>query len=147
MIRHNTPAEGKHREQVRLGTGAPTTAEPGQLLTRTENWNRKWGFRKGKHSTEQIIFKDVSVPDTALCFMRLCEEKKKDLCSKSAIRTMKHQVKSVGVGLLRVKAATARQSSKKMIWRKTDLKRNNSWGHHEIAISLFLFFFRRQGNI
>lgn len=143
MIRHNTPAEGKERAS-RLWTGAPhnrarATPDMGQ---KTETGNEDLG----KENTEQISFKDASVLDPALCFMRLCEGKIEDTCSKSAIRTMKHQVQSVGVGLLRFKAATARRSSKKMIWRKTDLKWNNSWGHHEIAISLFLFFFRRQGN-
>lgn len=143
MIRHNTPAEGKERAS-RLWTGAPhcrarATPDMGQ---KTETGNEDLG----KENTEQISFKDASVLDPALCFMRLCEGKIEDTCSKSAIRTMKHQVQSVGVGLLRFKAATARRSSKKMIWRKTDLKWNNSWGHHEIAISLFLFFFVRQGN-
>lgn len=83
----------------------PPTAEPGQFLTWTGNcMNQKWGLGKGKHSTDH--FKNVSIPDIVLCFVRLCEENE-GMSSKSAIRTMKHQVQSVGVELLPFKVVTA----------------------------------------
>lgn len=87
---------------MRLGTGASITAALQRwtaLDMDKKNMNKKRGLRKGKHSTS--FSKNVCFRYCQLFCEALEGKNNEETCSKSAIKTMKHQVQGVGVGLLR----------------------------------------------